>query len=266
MKKSTLIFIIGNIVVLTIPIWLIVGLSFKISNGSLIDREAIRNAEIKSDSLKDIENIQINSRHKAITIYISRKEDNYSRMEMDTVDAKYIGYRKIGNTLVIDYDLHKDSLDNATDENTNSNGFAGINRTIGLSLNTDLKKIKLREAIMIYNLSSDFAIGRDLDIIADNSEFEMRKSSGEYYSKNRNYYDEGSRYNDPISYGITAKLSNSIFDINLAFVKKLKIESRNSILKIYDLDFDSFDLKIDNESPLSVDVSRFKKMKIGYLQ
>ena len=268
MKKSTLLFIVGNILVLSVPIIFMMALRFKINRGEVIDIKAEFEAQTKKEKLVKFDTVELNSKYDGV--YLSIYMDTINKISIDTGDYRYVSYKIKDNTLVIDYDFVKDSLDHpeirkelqksrtlGNDENI------GFRRSVSLFINSSLKKIKLNNGSAGLTMDKINLQNNDLEIIA---------SKGDFTFEVPDYNDIDYESNSPaipcdsIPFKIKANLNKSNFSANLRYVKQLEIESRNSDINTYSMDFNHYDLKLDDKTTSYIEVTKLRKINIQYLK
>ncbi len=255
MKKSTLLFIGGNLLVLLIPILFMLGLRFKINQGDVVDSKAERDAQTKKFTLPLIENVVLKSAYKIISLEI--RLDTINQLRIDTGDYKFVTHKLKDKTLFIDYDYVKDSINRkvgAIEDRT----F----RKVYLHLNKGFKTIKLDQGQASVYLSKATTLENDIEVVAKNSDFSIHTASqaDDFYDSSGN----PTRW-DSIPFKIKATLLNSEFEAELRYVKKLEIKAENSIIKTYEIDFYKYDLTIDKYSTTNIEISKLRKMRINYL-
>ncbi len=284
MKKSTLLFIIGNILVLLTPLVFMVGLRFKINNGEVVDIKAEHDAQTKKAKVSEIENVEVNGTNKLVSLFIYR--DSINEITMDTSDYKYLSYKITGKTLVVNYDYVKDSIENyiqkkkgnkSESEESEPDTYKGQIRSMKLFMTSGLRSIKLKNSTATIYLSKRWPLDNDIEIMEDYSSFEFAKSQdGNNYNYN---YDEESYVSDydatrvheapdwdSIPYRVKVFLKDSDIDTELSYVKTLEIEARNSAIRTHDINFNRYDLKLDEYSTTYVDISKLRKMNITYIK
>jgi hypothetical protein len=270
MKKSTLLFIVGNVLVLIVPMILMLSVRFKINHGDIVDIKAEHEAESKKAILPKFDNVELNSKYGAISLIINM--DTLNKISIDTGDYKYIKYKIKDNTLVVDYDFVQDSLDHPDiARQIQKNRVRGEEESIGfirelrVHINSELKKIVGNRGRITVNLSRGALQKNDIEIAVNNSIFTLGAPS----ELDNNYDYDANSFSvpcDSIPYKVKVTLNNSSFDANLNYIKDLNIESRNSNINIYNMNFDHYDLKLDDNTTSTIDVSKLRKMNIQFLK
>jgi hypothetical protein len=272
MKKSTLIFITGNVLVMSMSIVLMLGLRFKINRGDIIDIRAEHEAETKKEKFEDIERIELNSTNRLVTLSIYM--DTTNEISIDTGDYKYLSYTIKNKTLVINYNFNKDSIENyipgkKDDEiqGYEDDSYNGSIRNVRLIIKTGLKSIKLDQGKALLHLSKKTPQRNDIEISQKGSHFEfVGTQDNDYtYESDLEIAPANERW-DSLDCNVKVSMSDSELEASLSYVKNLEIESRNSKIRTYNINFARYDLKLDENTETFVNIAKLKKMNITYIK
>lgn len=286
MKKSTIIFIAGNIVVLLIPIVFLLALRFKINAGDIIDLRAQEEAQYKRASLGIINDIELNSRKSAIKLDVVIN-DSLSRISMDTSTYKYVKFRVVGNKLIVNYDFKKDSIDNfIPDVNNPEKEFSPEEKHVSVHLKSNINNVLAIGGTVTLELINDEKRINDLNVTCKWGHFEFQAP----YIKDTSNLDninneqpvevvEEYEYEDAVTtsestysnYNYNHSLNvNLFYNSEVSFRQFGSIKTLNLNLKessqqnLDEIEIPNFNLRIDKESSYMVDVNRLKYINIIY--
>lgn len=287
MKKSTIIFITGNIVVLLIPIVFLLALRFKINAGDIIDLRAQEEAQYKRAPLSVINDIELHSRKGAIKLSVNIN-DSLSRISMDTSVYKYVKFSVVGNKLIVNYDFKKDSIDNfISDINNPEKEFSPEEKNIYIHLKSNINNVLAIGGTVSLELLNDEKRINDLNVTCKWGHFEFQapfiKDTSSAENNNQELPVEvvaEYEYEDAAATSESASIDynyNHTLNLNLLYnsdatfsrfesIKTLNLNLKESSQQNLDdeIEIPNFNLRIDKESSYMVDVNRLKYINIIY--
>ncbi len=276
MKKSTLLYIALNVVIMLTPILFIIGLRYKIQTGQVVDLKAQAAARYKNIAFADIHEIEVSSSHEEhrLTLLINVM-DSVNNMELDTSTYKYITYSFKGGKLLLHYDFEKDSLDNLKtlkeiEEEDEVYGDYEKNesphRNITLYVKSNITNVKSLNAIVTLSLENEEKLINDLSVYCDYSTLNLHAP---YIIDPKENEDEDEEDNN-IPYTFNHHLSLQLHDYSNAdlsyfgYIKTFDLELKDeSTINDY-IPTETFNLAIDKESVYMIDVNDLDEVKIKY--
>lgn len=251
MKKSSLVFLFGNIFILTIPFLFIGALSHKITNKDYVDVKAEREARERASSIVSVLNPDINAIEMdgklAYMELIINVNDSVNSITMDTSTARYVSFKTVGKRIVLQYDFVQDSIDNYRPLDTDEYYYLACHKKdIYISLTNTCTSAILKNVSLTMNLGLGKKLTEDINISCDNASFKVNSPKKTFRRKfeltNRHYRYEGEyAINDesnedsvityPAKFDKTLHLklyNNSLFSSDMAYVKLLDLDMKNN--------------------------------------
>lgn len=262
MKKSTLLFILGNVVILLIPIFLFITLAFKINTGDLIDLKP----EKEQENISIIKKIEINGKDKKIHLDIVL-DDNLNCIEIDSVDEKYVTYQIIDEKLIFNYDYQKDSIDNFDLESDRY--FRSKSKYITVYSNNPIYEIYTKGTILNLSLIDNPKFLNDLSIECISSKLDLSAP----YLGNRlreSCHPYVFNYKLDLKFSQRSKIQLKCFgkikELNLELNKCRGVSYDDFLIYGRKIEIPTFNLNIDKASSFKIDVNDLKDININYIE
>lgn len=281
MKKSTLLYLLLNVLIMLIPLVCISALSYKIKTGDVVDVKALEASYYKNINLPSgFSELEVTSSHPLHPIsVVVNVMDSVNTLRTDTSSYKYISYSLSDGKLKIHYDFLKDSLDKlrsnphviARDYDNYESDYAEApesraTREVIVYVKTNLTKVNTVFSEVTVDLD-DVDNGRlinDLDVTCDYSAFSL---NAPYRSEEA---EDGSSKTIliPFPHRLNMKLMNasSANLHNFSYLKRLDLELTNGSKIDGSFSKEEFNLTIDKKSSYYIDVNELDKVKINYKQ
>ncbi|MDF2454081.1 MAG: hypothetical protein K0R51_74 [Cytophagaceae bacterium] len=275
MKKSTVLYLLLNVVIMLIPLLCISALSYKIRTGDVIDVKAKEASYFKHITLPNgFHELEVSSNNPVHRVSVDvRVMDSVNTLTMDTTTYKYITYKLSGDKLLIHYDYTKDSLDNYDstltaqvveyDEDGEETDVRS-DREVIVYVKSNVTKINASFAYVTLDLD-DAGNGKlinDLDVFCDYAKFNFN-------APYRTEEDEDGTTRT-ILYAFQHRLNLKLINYSdadlrhFSYLKKLNLELKKGS-KINDyFPTEEFNLTVDKESIYLIDVNELKNVKIKY--
>ncbi|MDB5257611.1 MAG: hypothetical protein JWM14_2306 [Chitinophagaceae bacterium] len=273
MRKSTILYITLNVVIMLLPILLLSALRYKIKTGDVVDLKAQEAARFTHKTLSDVYELEVtgSSNRHSISVNVNIM-DSINTIGTDTTTYKYITYKLSGNKLSIHYDYEKDSLDNPVNKEDGETVVvadyeeydATPDRSITIYLKSNLKKINALNSRVVVYLDSNATLINDLSVVCDGSPFTLNAPYLTKPSEDEPGEDDVILFDFPhylhlnLNHNSTAELNH------FGVIKKMDLDLRNgsSITNYYPLG--EFNLTIDKHSSYFIDVNNLDQVKIKY--
>lgn len=262
MQKSTKIFVFGNLVVMSIPLFVIGAILYKINTGDIIDRNALREGKIFKSTLEEFDEVVITNndfKSRSFSVDISIKKD--TKISADTSILKYISYKVDDKKLSIHYDFKQDSIDNFTD----GKHYNKYPSTIKLST-LAIKKISTDKVNFMLYLPLEDSIKNGIVIDAHQSYIGVEGKSYNTELKRDSQEVVFIKHELAFKHVLQCNLDYSTLElIDFERIQQLDIDLQTSTINIDDIvEIDSLNLSIDKASDYTISVHDLSKTHIIY--
>ncbi len=276
MKKSTVLYLLLNVVIMLIPLLCLSALSYKIRTGDVIDIKAQEASFFKHVTLPTgFHELEVSSSDPLHRISVDvRVVDSVNTLTMDTTTYKYITYKLSDGKLQIHYDYKKDSLDNydsttklqVVEYDDEDREQYKSSREVIVYVKSNVTKINASSSYVTLDLddADNGKLINDLDVFCDYSNFNF---NAPYHTEED---EDGSTRT--ILYAFPHRLNMKLINAsdanlhNFYYLKNLNLELKNGS-KINDyFSTEEFNLTVDKKSIYLIDVNELKNVKIKYEQ